>query len=105
MVRIGVDMRSQRARVRFVLPAGVEAEAASVVGDFNEWDESATQMKLLKNGDWVATLLLPRGERFEFRYRLRQGGGTKGGAVAWVNDDSCESCANAFGEDNSVLRT
>ncbi len=105
MVTVGMDKKTQRASVRFVLPAGVEAEGASVVGDFNEWDESATLMKQLKNGSWVATLLLPQGESFEFRYRLRGGADASGGAVEWVNDESCESCANAFGEDNSIVRT
>src|SRR5690606_23282623 len=41
-------------KVDFVLPPAVAAEATSayLVGDFNNWDETATPMNKLKNGSF-----------------------------------------------------
>ena len=35
-------------KVTFMLPESVKAESAYLVGDFNNWDEKATEMKKLK---------------------------------------------------------
>ncbi len=105
MVTVRSDKKSQQARVRFVLPAQVEADAASVVGDFNDWDDSATLMKRQKDGSWSASVLLPPGKRYEFRYRLRTGMDVGATEDEWFNDDGCERCSNPFGTENSVITT
>ncbi len=105
MVTVRIDEKKQQARIRFVLPAEIEAEAASVVGDFNDWDASATPMKRKKDGRWAASVSLPQAKRFEFRYRLRRSVDVDANDAGWFNDDRCECCANPFGGENSVLET
>jgi len=57
-------------KVDFVLPSAIAAEASSayLVGDFNNWDESATPMTKLKNGTFKVTLELEPGRDYKFRY-------------------------------------
>jgi len=51
---------------RFVLEAPA-ASAVSLVGDFNNWNETATPMTRGSDGTWVATVHLPTGlHRYEF---------------------------------------
>jgi Carbohydrate-binding module 48 (Isoamylase N-terminal domain) len=50
----------------FVLQAP-SASAVSLVGDFNNWNETATPMTRTANGTWVAKIHLPAGlHRYEF---------------------------------------
>lgn len=37
------------------------AREVSLVGDFNDWDSSATPMRRASNGEWVASLWLADG--------------------------------------------
>ncbi len=57
-------------KVDFVLPSAIAAEASSayLVGDFNNWDESATPMTKLKNGTFKVTLSWSLGAITSFRY-------------------------------------
>ena len=48
-------------KVTFTLPEAVKAENAYLVGDFNDWDEKATEMKKLKkNGQFSAKTMLAK---------------------------------------------
>lgn len=105
MISVRKDRKQEGKRVRFVLPEGVEAEGASVVGDFNDWDPKATPMKRDRSGRWAASVVLPAGKRFEFRYRVLRSVEGDVNDAGWANDDHCECCANAFGGENSVLST
>jgi hypothetical protein len=69
----------------------------SVVGDFNDWDPHATPMGKGKKGDRAsATVRVPRGLRYQFRYL--------GGDNQWFNDETADDYAdNEFGGQNSVL--
>ena len=55
-------------KVTFVLPVDLTASGCSVVGDFNGWQPGAHQMRRRSNGTRSASVTLPRGTRFRFRY-------------------------------------
>lgn len=87
-------------KVKFTVYAEDAAsfEAVALVGDFNSWAPAATPMKKQKNGDFSATLTLPAGASYKFRYL--------GDGAKWFNDacaDGYEYCPLAEG-DNAVLQ-
>lgn len=87
-------------KVDFVLPPAVAAEASSayLVGDFNNWDETATPMKKLKNGSFKVTLELDPEREYSFRYLVD--------GNQWHNDwDADRYEPNPFSGDNSVVST
>jgi len=87
-------------KVDFVLPPAIAAEASSayLVGDFNNWDESATPMTKLKNGTFKVTLELEPGRDYKFRYLVN--------GDQWHNDwDADRYEPNPFSGDNSVVST
>ena len=54
-------------RVTFSIPVAWLDRQVAVVGDFNDWDPTATPMR--KKGDVrSATVVLPAGHRYRFRY-------------------------------------
>lgn len=87
-------------KVDFVLPPAVAAEASSayLVGDFNDWDETATPMTKLKNGSFKITLELDPGREYQYRYLVD--------GNQWHNDwDADRYEPNPFSGDNSVVST
>jgi 1,4-alpha-glucan branching enzyme len=86
-----------RIRVTFTLPSTTNADRVSIVGEFNDWDATATVMSRRRaDEDWMATLELDGGRRYRFRYLLdgRQ----------WFNDwhaDDFED--NPYGSVDSVV--
>lgn len=74
------------------------AETASVVGEFNEWQTSATPMTRLKDGSFKATVDLEPGREYQFRYLLDDDG--------WMNDTEADAfVATEFHDaENSVIR-
>ena len=84
--------------VTFRLPkeAAPDAQVVTIVGDFNNWNFAASQMKKLKNGDFKATLKLQRDKEYRFRYFID---GTR-----WENDWSADKYVpNTFGSDDSLV--
>ena len=72
------------------------AKRVSVVGDFNDWDQSATPMTRRKNGSLAASVSLEPGRTYRFRYLLDDG--------RWGNDwDADDYVANDFGGEDSVV--
>lgn len=67
-------------KVTFRLPrqAAPEARQVFLVGDFNDWDPSATPMTRLKSGDFKVTLDLAPGRQYQFKYLID--------GQAWEND-------------------
>lgn len=82
-------------KVTFTVPAE-EANSVAVVGDFNEWNTSATELKKLKNGTFKGTVDLETANSYEFRYVID---GT------YVNDEQADAFAwNDFAAaENGVL--
>ena len=77
----------------------LDAESIHLVGDFNDWDETATPMKHLKKGDFKAILDLPIDGQYEFRYLVN--------GETWVNEDEADKLvATEYPEaENSVIIT
>lgn len=59
-----------------------EANAASVIGDFNNWNPTEGALSKLKNGTFKATFNLPKDALYEFKY-LVDG--------AYINDPEADS--------------
>ena len=73
-----------------------DAEAVALVGDFNNWDATASPMSKLKSGDFTSLLELEKGKTYEFRYLVN--------GSEWCNDPEADSyVANDFGAENSVV--
>ena len=91
----------RKFRVTFILPRriGKNAEKAQVVGEFNRWTHSATPMKKLKNGTFVAIIELPIYKEYQFRYLLDN--------KVWMNDsDADRFVPTPFGDsENCVIYT
>ncbi|RMG80559.1 MAG: glycoside hydrolase [Chloroflexi bacterium] len=85
-------------KVTFYTPAAIEAETVYLVGDFNNWDETATPMEPLKDGRFKVELTLETGREWQFRYLVN---GTE-----WHNDwEADKYVPNPFSGDNSVVIT
>ncbi len=76
--------------------AAKEANAVSVVGDFNNWDATEGELSKLKNGTFKAAFDMPKDNSFEYRYIVDG---------AYVNEPEADSYRwNAFANaENSVL--
>ena len=83
-------------KVKFSLPKDVEAESAYLLGEFNDWNETATPMKKLKGGGFTATISLQPGRAYRFRYLLD--------GIRWENDwEADRYVINEFGTEDSVV--
>ncbi|MCY4069669.1 MAG: isoamylase early set domain-containing protein [Chloroflexi bacterium] len=83
-------------KVTFYTAPELTAESVALVGEFNNWSESATPMTALKNGRFKATVDLPRNKRYQFRYLINE--------CEWDNDwEADRYVPNPFSGDNSVV--
>ena len=79
MVTKKLTANQHRVRVTFKLPAATWADRINVVGEFNDWDTTATPMVQTKpTGDWQATIELDAGRCYRYRYLLD--------GKDWLND-------------------
>ena len=88
---------SDDVKVSFVLPRETVPGRVSVVGDFNGWDPGAHPLRARSNGTRSATVVLPAGRRFAFRY-LAEGD-------RWYDDEAVELAPNGVGGVNGVVAT
>lgn len=85
-------------KVTFYTPASIEANTVHLVGDFNQWEETATAMKKLKDGRFSITLELDANKEYQFRYLIN--------GSEWHNDwEADRYVPNPFSGDNSVVTT
>ena len=85
-------------KVTFYTPSAIAAESVYLVGDFNNWDEEATPMELMKDGRFRVTLSLETGKEYQFRYLVDK--------TEWHNDwEADKYVPNPFSGDNSVVVT
>ncbi len=86
-------------KVTFRLPAeiGNSAREAYVVGEFNNWDVTASPMKRLKDGAFTVTINLERDKEYQFRYLLDR--------TRWENASNADRhIATPFGDSfNSIV--
>jgi len=74
------------------------AKKVQVLGDFNNWDQTAEPLTQLKSNDFSATLELESGKEYQFRYLID--------GSNWKNDsDADRFVANEFGGTNGVIST
>jgi 1,4-alpha-glucan branching enzyme len=91
MVKTAKLRRDGMIRVTFTLPTGEPAGPVSVVGDFNGWDPLAHPLRRRANRTRSASVTVPTGSTFRFRY-LADGG-------RWFDD---ETITPADGQDAIV---
>ncbi len=86
-------------KVTLSLPkeAAPKAKKVVLVGEFNNWDNTATPMRKLKNGTFKTTVNLGVGKEYQFRYLID---GEK-----WENDWAADKyIGNGVSyEENSVV--
>ena len=83
-------------KVTFYTPKAIEAEQVTLVGDFNEWNPSATPMDALKDGRFKITVELTKDSEYQFRYFVD--------GNEWHNDwEADKYVPNPFSGDNSVV--
>ncbi|MGH2605391.1 MAG: isoamylase early set domain-containing protein [Anaerolineales bacterium] len=97
MITKSYSRGGRACRVRFELPAEVQAESAHLCGDFNPWDQSSIPMTLRQDGSLEVTVSLKPGQEYRFRYWLDRD--------RWENGRLAEAyVANPFGGEDSVVR-
>ena len=70
---------TDQIRVTFAVPSSVWADRVNLVGEFNDWDTTATPMfQTRTNADWQVAVELKMGLRYRFRYLLD--------GREWLND-------------------
>jgi 1,4-alpha-glucan branching enzyme len=82
--------------VTFSLPREVDAEAATICGDFNDWSPTKHPLRRYKDGHFGVAITLTSGE---YRYRYLLDG------VRWENDWEADGYVrNAYGGEDSLVR-
>ncbi len=72
------------------------ANQAYLVGEFNNWDEQALEMKKLKTGDFTVTLNLTKDKEYQFRYLID--------SSMWINEPEADKqVTNEYQSENSVI--
>lgn len=88
-----------QCKVKFVLPADAvgTAKKIAVVGDFNNWDDTANPMRKQKSGVFASTLNLEINANYQFRYLLNN--------TEWINDEMADEYVPSpvSSESNGVL--
>lgn len=83
------------ALVTFELPSCVWADRVAVTGTFNNWDDAGIPLVQSRDGVWRATIELPTGQRYEFRYVIDG---------RWQTDYHADGFTdNEYGSHNSVV--
>ena len=85
-------------QVTFYTAEAIGADMVCLVGDFNDWDETATPMKALKDGRFKIMLELDPNSEYQFRYLVN--------GAEWHNDwEADRYVPNPHGGDNCVVST
>ncbi|MDP4680557.1 MAG: isoamylase early set domain-containing protein [Cyclobacteriaceae bacterium] len=73
-----------------------KATSVSLVGNFNNWSKTSTQLTKLKSGDFKLVMELPIGQEYEFRYLIN--GNT------WMNDTTADKyVASGISEEQNCV--
>ncbi len=95
MIRKTVSPKPHHVRVIFELPACIWADHVFLVGDFNDWNVTATPFVQGRDGVWRAVLDLPEGRTYQFRYLVDGNWQTDFHADGWIQ--------NEYGSQNSLV--
>ena len=84
-------------RITFELPSNMWAERVNLVGEFNDWDTTATPMRRNRSdSNWKVTLELELGRPYRFRYLID--------GKEWLNDwHADDHVENPYGSYDSVV--
>lgn len=95
MIRCASVKGTDKVKATFTVLVDGHVDPVAVVGDFNDWDPTATP--LIRRGEHcMASVELDSGQRYAFRY-LAEGG-------EWFNDEAADGYeSNGLGGDNSIL--
>jgi len=97
MLRKNYSKTGVSCRVTFDLPREVNAEAASLCGEFNDWSPTAHPMGHRKDGRFSTTISLQAGETYRFRYWVD--------GERWENDWGADGyMLNPFGDEDSLVK-
>ena len=89
---------SNQIKVTFVIPNNPDQPRISVVGDFNNWDPTATVFVKRQNNTRSVSATVDPGQRYRFRYYVADG--------SWLNDESADAYEpNEHGSQNCLLVT
>jgi 1,4-alpha-glucan branching enzyme len=73
-----------------------EAGKVNLVGDFNNWNESADELKPLKDGSFSQTLELESGREYQFRYLVD--------GETWINDEEADGyISSGLGDSQNAI--
>jgi hypothetical protein len=82
-------------RVIFELPSCVWADRISLTGEFNDWRENDIVLQQTRSGVWQATVDLPLGTSYQFRYVVDG---------QWCTDSHADGVSdNMYGSQNSLI--
>lgn len=88
----------KKCKVTFELAKGatINAKKVALVGDFNDWSETATMMKN-EDGFFSVTLQLEQHREYQFRYLID--------GIRWENDWDADKYVkdNTFNVENSIV--
>ena len=69
MIKKEMISGTDHVRVTFAMPSAGWADRVNLVGEFNDWDTTATPMfQTRADANWQVTVELKAGERYRFRY-------------------------------------
>jgi 1,4-alpha-glucan branching enzyme len=97
MIKKEPSPRNGRIYVTFEFPGASRTKSVHLVGDFNNWNETATPMQRKGRGDiWKVRIELNKGHEYQFRYLVDQ--------TSWHNDWHADRyIPNIHGSDNSLI--
>lgn len=97
MIKKAPTEKEGQVLVTFGLPSSIWAERVNLVGEFNDWDTTATPMSRSRaDADWKVSFELEAGRRYRFRYLVD--------GEEWLNDWHADDyVANPHGSDDSVV--
>jgi 1,4-alpha-glucan branching enzyme len=97
MIRKEPAREKEIVRVTFELPSNIWAERVNLVGEFNDWDTTATPMtRHRSDANWKVSVELKAGQRYRFRYLVD--------GKEWRNDwHADDHVDNPYGSYDSVV--
>ncbi|MFO7819830.1 MAG: carbohydrate porin [Halanaerobacter sp.] len=89
-----------KVNVTFIYDGNLDANAAFVAGEMNNWSPNHPMWKMeKKDGVWQTTKKLDQGEKYQYKFTVYGGGELK-----WVKDEDAATFeSDGFGGENSVL--
>jgi 1,4-alpha-glucan branching enzyme len=90
--------KNGKVKVTFSLPYSEGQAPVSVVGDFNDWNQSAHRLVKRSNGTCSVSLTLDPDQRYRFRYYSEDG--------RWFNDEGADAYeVSEHNSENCILLT